>query len=223
MNHALQRTSPVPVPTSHRAGRPRGSSRAMLQEAAAELFLEQTYASTTIEQITRRAGVSRNTFFNYFAAKSDLLWVEVDTWLVGLPHALETALAAAPGETGPPAQPTDAIRAALLALAAGIPAGDVPWALTQTELMGTTVELQASALSRFTAHQAVLTRAVERASARQEGDLLAQAFAVAALAATSAAALAWAGAGVGRGSLVPFLDAALTPVCDGFGPLLPAG
>ena len=50
----------------------------MLAEAAAELFLEQTYAGTTIEDIAQRAGVSRATFFNYFAAKSDLLWVEVD-------------------------------------------------------------------------------------------------------------------------------------------------
>lgn len=202
---------------STRAGRPRGSSRAMLQEAAAELFLEQTYPSTTIEQITRRAGVSRNTFFNYFSAKSDLLWVEVDGWLTGLPAALETALAEVAG------MPTDAIRAALLALAEGIPAGDVPWALTQTELMGTALDLQASALSRFTAQGAVLTRAVERATARPQGDLLPSAFAVAALAATCAGALAWAGAGVARGSLVPFLDQALSPVCDGFRPLLPAG
>ncbi|MBC7441420.1 MAG: TetR family transcriptional regulator, partial [Ramlibacter sp.] len=71
--------------SQNRAGRPRGSSRAMLEEAAAELFLEQTYAGTTIEQITRRAGVSRNTFFNYFRAKSDLLWVDVDAGLGGLP------------------------------------------------------------------------------------------------------------------------------------------
>ena len=60
------------------SGRPRASSRAMLAEAAAELFLEQTYAGTTIDQIAQRAGVSRNTFFNYFPAKSDVLWYEVD-------------------------------------------------------------------------------------------------------------------------------------------------
>lgn len=217
MNRRSSNTS-TPV----RSGRPRGSSRAMLQEAAAELFLEQTYASTTIEQITRRAGVSRNTFFNYFAAKSDLLWVEIDGWLLGLPDAMEAALAEGGGDPASPAAPTDAIRVAVLALAEGIPAGNVPWALTQTELMGTTVELQASALSRFTSQSAVLARALERATNRAEGDLLVQAFAVAALAATGAAALAWAGAGVARGSLAPFLDAAVTPVCDGFGPLLSA-
>ena len=217
MNRRSSNTSDTAPPV--RSGRPRGSSRAMLQEAAAELFLEQTYASTTIEQITRRAGVSRNTFFNYFAAKSDLLWVEIDGWLLGLPDAIEAALAEGGGDPASPAA-TDAIRVAVLALAEGIPAGEVPWALTQTELMGTTVELQASALSRFTSQSAVLARALERATDRAEGDLLIQAFAVAALAATGAAALAWAGAGVARGALAPFLDAAVTPVCDGFGPLL---
>ncbi|MBT5576399.1 MAG: TetR family transcriptional regulator, partial [Microbacteriaceae bacterium] len=50
----------------------------MLQEAALELFVEQTYAKTTIEEITQRAGVSRATFFNYFPAKSDVFWVDLD-------------------------------------------------------------------------------------------------------------------------------------------------
>jgi AcrR family transcriptional regulator len=59
-------------------GRPRTSSRASLEEAATELFLEQGYTQTTIEQITSRAGVSRATFFNYFSSKSDVLWLEVD-------------------------------------------------------------------------------------------------------------------------------------------------
>ena len=59
-------------------GRPLASSPEMLQEAALELFVEQTYAKTTIEEITQRAGVSRATFFNYFPAKSDVFWVDLD-------------------------------------------------------------------------------------------------------------------------------------------------
>ena len=65
-------------------GRPRTSSRAALEEAALELFLEQGYTPTTIDQITSRAGVSRATFFNYFSSKADLLWVEVDDALDSL-------------------------------------------------------------------------------------------------------------------------------------------
>ena len=69
-------------------GRPRSSSAAVLEDAATELFLEQGYHQTTIDQITKRAGVSRATFFNYFASKSDVLWLHVDQAL----HTLEEAL-----------------------------------------------------------------------------------------------------------------------------------
>ncbi|MGB3376768.1 MAG: helix-turn-helix domain-containing protein, partial [Microbacterium sp.] len=61
-----------------RAGRPRASSRETLAEAACELFLEQGYDDTSIVDITRRAGVSRSSFFNYFSSKSDVLWSGLD-------------------------------------------------------------------------------------------------------------------------------------------------
>lgn len=191
-----------------KAGRPRGSSRAMLQEAASELFLEQTYAGTTIEQIARRAGVSRNTFFNYFPAKSDLLWVDVDEGLARLPAALDAA-----------AVQTDvmeAVRLAMLDLASGFGPAQVPWALTHAELMHTTGELEASALSRFRAAAGELGGFVARRSGRDPGDLLCRSFAMAVLAATAAAAIGWAQAGVQRGALVPYVDAAVSPVCNGY-------
>jgi AcrR family transcriptional regulator len=50
----------------------------VLAEAACELFLEQGYDATSVSDITRRAGVSRSSFFNYFAAKSDVLWSGFD-------------------------------------------------------------------------------------------------------------------------------------------------
>src|SRR3712207_179949 len=59
-------------------GRPRRSSRETLQDAATELFLEQGFERTTVDEIARRAGVARGTFFNYFSAKGDLLWADVD-------------------------------------------------------------------------------------------------------------------------------------------------
>jgi len=54
------------------------SSRETLAEAACELFLEQGFAATSVAEITRRAGVSRSSFFNYFASKSDILWASFD-------------------------------------------------------------------------------------------------------------------------------------------------
>src|SRR5690554_2035586 len=88
-------STPRPVTgRARRAGRPRSSSRQMLVDAASELFLETSYADTTVDQITQRAGVSRNTFFNYFQAKSDLLWLEVDAGIVALAAELASATAA---------------------------------------------------------------------------------------------------------------------------------
>ena len=64
--------------TESRTGRPRASSREVLSEAACELFLEKGYDATSVSDITRRAGVSRSSFFNYFSAKSDVLWSGLD-------------------------------------------------------------------------------------------------------------------------------------------------
>ena len=50
------------------------SSVAALEDAATELFLEQGYQNISIDEIARRAGISRATFFNYCTTKSDVLW-----------------------------------------------------------------------------------------------------------------------------------------------------
>ena len=76
------------VDTGTRVGRPRASSRETLAEAACELFLEQGFAATSIVDITRRAGVSRSSFFNYFASKSDVLWSGFDERLDVLTRTL---------------------------------------------------------------------------------------------------------------------------------------
>ncbi|AGW41573.1 TetR family transcriptional regulator [Leifsonia xyli subsp. cynodontis DSM 46306] len=196
------------------SGRPRASSRAMLAEAAAELFLEQTYAGTTVDDIARRAGVSRATFFNYFASKSDLLWLEVDEALKGLPELL-----AAP-DAGIP--PMDAVLIAVLRLAEGFGPGRLPLAVTQVELMGTDAELQASALPRFLE----VVRQVAAAIAARTGDdvegLLPPTAAAAVVGAGVAAVGMWARAGVGRGPLAPLVREAVEPVCRGYSTALPS-
>ena len=197
---------------SRAVGRPRGSSRAMLEEAAAELFLEQTYPKTTIGDITRRAGVSRNTFFNYFAAKSDLLWVDVDAGLASLPRALADCDRAA--------AVTESVRQALLRVAAGFGPGRVPWSVTQYELMATTSELEASALSRLLVQVGLVHEFVGARPDTVDADPVGRAFSAAVVAAAAAALASWAAAGVGRGELTPYVHAAISPVCAGFRPVL---
>lgn len=71
-----------------RAGRPKASSRETLAEAACELFLERGYDATSVADITQRAGVSRSSFFNYFASKSDVLWSGLDARIAQASDAL---------------------------------------------------------------------------------------------------------------------------------------
>ena len=108
------------------AGRPRASSRATVEEAAGELFLEQGYAATSMSDIARRAGVGRATLFGYVGAKSDLLWLEVDDALDVLEERIDEG--AAP----------------LQALDAAIAGARVPLAIGQAEAMGVAGELAVS-------------------------------------------------------------------------------
>jgi len=47
--------------------------REQIYETALELFRERGYESTSVERITRQAGVAKGTFFNYFASKDHVL------------------------------------------------------------------------------------------------------------------------------------------------------
>lgn len=194
------------------SGRPRSSSRAMIAEAGADLFLEQTYAGTTVDDIARRAGVGRATFFNYFAAKSDLLWLEVDEVLA--------AFDATAADVDPALPPMDAVLEAITRLADAFGPERLPLAVTQVDLMGTDAELQASALPRFlglvrSIHSFLVARTGAPADA-----LLPRAAATAVVGAAVSAATAWARAGVRRGPLTPLVRAAVAPVCAGYADVL---
>ena len=192
-------------------GRPQVSSREMLQDAAFELFLENSYAKTTVEQITQRAGVSRATFFNYFPAKSDVFWVELDRALDRLGAELNTATERRSAIDNVTA--LEAVLDAILAVGSEFGPDRVPFALTQHELVGSIHDLQASALTRFTHQAEIVTRFLS-----QHGldPATAQAAAYACLAATIAGAQTWASAGTVRGALEPYLRDAVGPVITGF-------
>lgn len=189
-------------------GRPRRSSKRILEEAAAELFLEQTYGRTTVDDIAQRAGVSRNTFFNYFGSKSDVLWVDFDETIERLSVELEAS--------DPNNRVMDAVCDAIVRVAASHPDDRVPWALTQVDLMGTRDDLEASGLRRFMKQAEVIRFFLSSRSDGKQGQLQPQAVAFAVLGAAAAAAGAWASAGVGRRPLAEYVAEAVRPVCSGF-------
>ncbi|WP_127793499.1 TetR/AcrR family transcriptional regulator [Agromyces sp. LHK192] len=197
-----------------RGGRPRASSRRTLEDAATELFLEQGYAQTTIDQIAQHAGVGRNTFFNYFSAKRDLLWVDADETLGALPDVL----ADIPTELPPSA----ALEHAMTALAARHPRAAVPLALSQREPMATQEEFLAAGLPRFLAVAAALAEFLAARAPAGVEPLVVRAAANATLAAAATGAAAWGLSGVERGDLADDVHRSVAPVVAGFAPLLDA-
>jgi AcrR family transcriptional regulator len=190
-------------------GRPRRSSRETLLDAATELFLEQGYERTTVDDIARRAGVARGTFFNYFAAKGDLLWADLDPFLEAVPEAL----AAQPvGES-----PAVSVRAAMVELTGRVPFA--PVVLVERVTIGAAAEAAQAGMSRMLAMEAALRRFTLSRTPTRDG--IPEAFAAGATGALLAAGRRWLAAGSDRGSLGAAVDVALAPLVDAFALLLP--
>ncbi|MFC8681448.1 TetR family transcriptional regulator [Microbacterium ureisolvens] len=182
--------------TESRAGRPKASSRETIAEAACELFLEQGYEKTSIVDISRRAGVSRSSFFNYFSSKSDVLWAGLDERL----GVLEARLAEDEGTAA-----AAAVRSATLAIADSFVPDSLALGIVNVIAMGLEAEYERdAALRRARVARAVSTRLVRAGADRVRADVAGAAWGGAVLAAIEA----WAHDGAGRTSLVRFLSLA---------------
>src|SRR3546814_13785601 len=62
-----------PSPSSSIRDRARGAVRHEIAQVAIQLFVEHGFEGTTAEQIATAAGVSRSTFFRYFATKDEVI------------------------------------------------------------------------------------------------------------------------------------------------------
>lgn len=196
-----------PTPQEHTPrGRPPSSSRETLEEAAEQLFLENGYRATSVEQVTQRAGVSRNTYFHYFSAKSDLLFSGLDR----AAELIADELAAAP----PEAPPLQAVRAAFMHAAESIQARGMPLAVTQWEAMGVSADLRAAGLVRFAGLATCLHRFLASRTSAPADQVRVAAYAI--TAAGVAAGVEWAATGVLHGSLAAAVSDALNPVMAGF-------
>ncbi len=65
--------SAMPKQVKGRRELAKSERRERLYEAALALFRSQGYEATTVDQITRRAGLAKGTFFNYFPTKDAVL------------------------------------------------------------------------------------------------------------------------------------------------------
>jgi AcrR family transcriptional regulator len=90
---APQLPVPTPSPPTLR-DRTALAVRDEISAVAMELFFRQGYDDTTVDQIVAAAGISRTSFFRYFAAKEDIVLGRVDE----LGHQVLEALRARPAE-----------------------------------------------------------------------------------------------------------------------------
>ncbi|MFG3258949.1 TetR family transcriptional regulator [Streptomyces sp. NPDC048172] len=84
-----------------------------LTEAALRLLAEKGFDAVTIDEIVATAGVSRRTFFRYFASKEDV----VVQFLADMGDGIRAALADRPAEESPSAALRHAVRVPLDACA----------------------------------------------------------------------------------------------------------
>jgi AcrR family transcriptional regulator len=63
-------------------------TRLAIEDAALELFAEQGFQETTVEQIAARAEISTTTFFRYFPGKADVILSDQDAQLPALRQAI---------------------------------------------------------------------------------------------------------------------------------------
>jgi len=181
-------------------GRPKASSRETLAEAACELFLEKGFEATSIVDITNRAGVSRSSFFNYFASKSDILWAGFDERLDVLVRRLDRS-----GAGGDEGDARAAVHEAIVAIADDFVPDSLALGIVNSSAMGLDDEFEREASLRRTR----IARAVAERFARDGADRLGAEVAGAAWGGAVLAAIdAWAHDGAGRTELARFLDRA---------------
>lgn len=75
--------------TPSRLGRPPSTTHRDLERLGIALFTENGYASTSVDEIAARAGISRRTFFRYFATKTDVVWGDFTAEVTRLRAILE--------------------------------------------------------------------------------------------------------------------------------------
>ena len=81
--------SPPPAPTLRERNRRR--IRDALVAAGLTLFAERGYAATSVEAIAEAAGVSRRTFFRYFADKDELVFADDEEHVAAVLAAVDAA------------------------------------------------------------------------------------------------------------------------------------
>jgi mycofactocin system transcriptional regulator len=186
-------------------GRPRETSARELEVVALELFADQGYIQTSVEQIAAGAGVSKRTFFRYFDSKAAVLWHDFDNEV----EQLRAAFAQVPAST----TLMTAIREVVVSVNR-YRAEDVPELRTRMQLISTDPALEASAASRYDAWERAVSEFAAARLAESADALIPLAIGRTTLAACRAAYEVWLTKA--DADLTVYLDASLRALAGGF-------
>jgi mycofactocin system transcriptional regulator len=168
--------------TAERVGRPPVTTAAQLERVALGLFARRGFAATTVDDIAAAAGISRRTFFRYYASKKDAVWGDFDNGLRQMSEALRRC--------GDDLPLREAVRTAVISFNALAPE-DVPAHRQRMALILHVPELQAHGTLRYAAWRAVIAEFAAGRLNRPVADLLPQLVGHLALGAALAAYTEW--------------------------------
>lgn len=204
MNSAGQDSGASPIRRPLR-GRPLGTSPRELELIALELFTAHGFDETTVEQISRRAGVSSRTFFRYFESKASVLWHEFD-------HEVE-ALRAAFAEVSDGIPMMEAIRQVVVGVNR-YRAEDVPELRMRMNLIGSVSALHASAALHYDAWERAVSNFAASRLGQAADSLYPLSIGRTTLAACRSAYDRWVA--LGDADLTVYLNASIRAIAVGF-------
>ncbi len=176
-------SSPGPdrKPTVGLRERKKAKTRAAIQVHALRLFREQGYAATTVEQIAEAAEISPSTFFRYFPTKEDVVLTD------DYDPILAAAFRAQPAELSP----LEAVRGAMAAALAAIPAAEIDGVQARMKLVQSVPELRAATLENLLQTMHLLADLVAERVGRAPDDFAVRTFSGAVLGVWLAVLFSW--------------------------------
>jgi AcrR family transcriptional regulator len=120
-----------------------------ITDAGICLFIEKGIDTTTVDEIAVMAGISRRTFFHYFKSKDDIL--------LSLQSGMGELIAERVRQADVQSTPLDAIRAAVIAVCADVPADDM---IAIDRLMRSSPAVQARKQASYIEHERTLFAAL---------------------------------------------------------------